>query len=356
MESRIKRLREKIKNFDGFLIAKPENIYYLSGFTAGEDANLIVTKTKVYILTDFRYIEQVKIQCPEWELAERVKSMKETIAQTVKAAHIEKLAFEQDKTTFDEYTQLKEVIGRTELVPVDNIVEELRIIKDKDEIDNIRHAAAIADKGFEHILKFIKPGVKESDLALELEFFMRKNGASGLSFETIVASGKRSALPHGTASEKVVEKGDFVTFDFGCVYNHYCSDMTRTVVVGEASEKQKEIYSIVLEANKAVIEVLKPGANTAEIDKVARDIIAKYGYAKNFGHGLGHGVGLLIHESPTLSPRAGSESILEPGMIVTDEPGIYIADFGGVRIEDFICITENGIEVLSHSPKELIVV
>lgn len=356
MENRIKRLREKIKNFDGFLITKPENIYYLSGFTAGEDANLIVTNSKIYILTDFRYVEQVKIQCPEWELVERVKSMKETIAQVVNSENIAKLAFEQDKMTFSEYTQLKNVIDKTDLVPVNDIVEKLRIVKDKSEIDNIRTAASIADRGFEHILKLLKPGIKESDIALELEFFMRKNGASGLSFETIAASGKRSSLPHGMASEKVIENGDFVTFDFGCVYNHYCSDMTRTVVIGEASEKQREIYSIVLEANKAVIDVLKPGANTRDIDKVARDIIANHGYGDKFGHGLGHGVGLLIHESPTLSPRAGVESILEPGMIVTDEPGIYIPDFGGVRIEDLICVTENGIEILSHSPKELIVV
>jgi Xaa-Pro aminopeptidase len=190
------------------------------------------------------------------------------------------------------------------------------------------------------------------DVALELEYFMKKKGATGLSFDSIVASGKRSSLPHGVASDKIIEDGDFLTLDFGCVYNGYCSDMTRTIVVGKASERQKEIYNIVLNAQMRALENIKPGMTGFELDKIARDVIIDAGYGEYFGHGLGHGVGLEVHEMPNVNPNA--QNTLLPGMIITDEPGIYIPDFGGVRIEDLIVITINGYEVLSSSTKKLI--
>lgn len=194
--------------------------------------------------------------------------------------------------------------------------------------------------------------MKEKEVALELEMFMKKQGASAISFDIIVASGLRSALPHGRASDKVIENGDFVTMDFGCVFNGYCSDMTRTVVMGKASDKHKKVYETVLRAQEAALEAIKPGISGKEADKVARDIITGEGFGEYFGHGLGHGVGLEVHEAPRLAPIG--EKILEKNMVVTDEPGIYIPEFGGVRIEDLIVVTDNGCERLSTSPKKLI--
>ena len=216
----------------------------------------------------------------------------------------------------------------------------------------MRQAAAIADKGFLHVLDIVKPGMTEKELALELEFFMRKQGASGLSFTTIVASGIRSSMPHGVASDKVIEKNDMLTLDFGCMYNGYCSDMTRTFVVGTADERQKELYNIVLETQLKVLEAIKPGAHCKEIDALSREIIGGYGYGEFYGHGLGHGVGLEIHELPVLNGT--SEFVLEENMVVTDEPGIYLPDFGGVRIEDTVLVTKDGYDLISRSTKEFI--
>jgi len=213
-------------------------------------------------------------------------------------------------------------------------------------------AARIADKAFNRICKLIKPGITERDIALELEFYMKKLGATSTSFTSIVASGERSALPHGTATDKKIKEGEFLTLDFGCVYNGYCSDMTRTVVIGKANERQREIYSVVLEAQEKALKYIKPGVKGCDVDRVARDIIKEKGFGQYFGHGLGHSLGLEIHESPRLSPT--SNDILQEGMVVTDEPGIYIPDFGGVRIEDLVLVTATGFEVLSNSPKELI--
>lgn len=227
------------------------------------------------------------------------------------------------------------------------------MVKDADEIEKMRKAASIADQAFLHIQQFIKPGAVEKDLALELEFFMKKCGASGLSFDTIVASGMRSSLPHGHASEKVIKTGDLVTFDFGCVYEGYCSDMTRTVAVGTISKEQEKVYNIVLEAQIRALQAVMPVKSGIEIDMVARNYINNQGYEKNFEHGLGHGVGLEIHEEPRVSKTG--DKILHPGMVVTVEPGIYIEGFCGVRIEDMVVVTKQGIENLTSSKKELLV-
>jgi Xaa-Pro aminopeptidase len=210
----------------------------------------------------------------------------------------------------------------------------------------------LADRTFEHILTIAKPGVSERDLALEIEMFVRRNGASGTSFDTIVASGERSALPHGVASDRKLQANEFMKLDFGALYEGYCSDLTRTVCIGKASDKHKEIHGIVLEAHRNVLAHLKPGMTGVEADSLARDIIAKAGYGDNFGHSLGHGIGLYIHEAPTLSQR--SDTVLQPGMVVTVEPGIYLPGFGGVRIENDVVITESGIRVITHSPMELL--
>lgn len=239
-----------------------------------------------------------------------------------------------------------------ELVPLSDFMLDLRAVKDEGELELLAAAAAIADKAFDHILGFLKPGISERRVALELQRYMEDLGASGPSFETIVASGVRSSMPHGVASEKLLEEGDFITMDFGCVYKGYCSDITRTVVLGTASPRQREIYGIVLEAQLAGVEGIRAGISGRQADALARDIIAAKGYGEQFGHGMGHGVGLAIHESPRAA--VGSKDIFVENNIITVEPGIYIPDWGGVRIEDMLVVKEGCSRNLTSSPKELI--
>lgn len=238
-------------------------------------------------------------------------------------------------------------------MPVSGVVEKLRLIKTESEIKILKEAADIADAAFKHILEFIRPGVTELEVSNELEFFMRKAGAISSSFDIIVASGYRSALPHGVASDKIIETGDFVTLDFGAYYKGYVSDITRTVAVGKPDDKLKEIYGIVLEAQLRGLAGIKPGMTGKEADALTRNFIAQKGYGENFGHSTGHGIGLEVHEGPALSIK--SDTVLEPGMVVTVEPGIYIPGLGGVRIEDDTLITKDHNETLNHSTKELII-
>ena len=227
------------------------------------------------------------------------------------------------------------------------------MIKDASEMATIRKACSISDRAFTDVLDFIKAGqTTELQVANFLDFRMREYGASGISFETIVASGKRSAMPHGVASDKVIESGDMLTLDFGCYYNHYVSDMTRTIHIGDISDKEREVYQLVLEANQAVIDSVKAGMVRKDYDKAARNVIANAGYGDYFTHGIGHGIGLDIHEIPYFGQ---SEEVVEAGMVITDEPGIYLDNAFGVRIEDDLIVTEEGCEVLTLAPKELIV-
>ena len=232
------------------------------------------------------------------------------------------------------------------------LIEELREVKDEEEVAIIEKACAIADQGFAFVLEMIKPGMTEIEVANQLDFFMRSKGASAVSFETIVASGLRSAMPHGVASHKVIEKGELITLDFGCYYEGYVSDMTRTFAIG-IQPKLKEIYDIVLEAQLKVLAEAKPGLTGIQLDAIARDHIASYGYGDAFGHSTGHGIGLEIHEGPNVSFRADKQFV--PGNVITDEPGIYLPGIGGVRIEDDLLITAEGNRVLTHAPKELII-
>lgn len=351
VNSKVINFRKKIidSGLDAVIVYKPENRRYLSGFT-GTAGYVVLTRDRNIFITDFRYVNQASEQCKDFEIIRHTNER--TLYDILNELEVKTLGFEEEFVTFSQYEEFNEKLNNIELVPLKGVINKLRTIKTEDEIENIRKAANIADMAFEHICSLLKPGVTEWEISLELESFMKKQGASGTSFESIVASGKRSSLPHGVASQKVIENGDFVTLDFGCIYNGYCSDMTRTVVIGKATSKQKEIYEIVLKAQEAALESIRAGITGFEVDKIARDIITDRGYGEYFGHGLGHGVGLEVHEAPRLSP-VGKDT-LEENMVVTDEPGIYIPDFGGVRIEDLVVVKKDGYEILSKSPKHLI--
>jgi len=353
MEKRLAKLREKLaeNNLDAAFLYSKENRRYISAFT-GSTGYVIVTADKAFFVTDFRYREQAKQQCQGFEVVIHGSSLIEQLKEIVVNSGIKNMGIEEGFMTVAFYENLKNSFGNVELMNLKGIMDELRLFKDAEEIEQIAKAASIADAAFEHILGFIKPGKTELEVAVELEYFCKKNGAAAMSFDSIVASGVRSSLPHGVYSEKVINNGEFLTLDFGCVYNGYCSDMTRTVFVGKADEKQKEIYNTVLKAQQAALEYIKPGMLGKDVDKIARDIITAAGYGENFGHGLGHGVGLAVHEEPRLSPLG--DKTLGANMVVTDEPGIYIAEYGGVRIEDLVLVTEDGHRVLSKSPKHLI--
>ncbi|MEA4848238.1 MAG: Xaa-Pro peptidase family protein [Clostridiaceae bacterium] len=353
MAYRIHDLRKLMleNKLDGVFVYSGENRRYLSGFT-GSTGFLIIGKGSMDFVTDFRYMEQAEAQCKDCNIIIHRGNLMETLAEAITKAGIKKLGIEEDFMTVMFCDGIRKALPGVEPLPAGKIFKKLRIKKDKTEIENIRKAAAIADDGFKHILGYIRPGLSEIEVASELEYFMKKKGASGTSFDTIAASGVRSSFPHGVASEKIIEETEFLTLDFGCVYNGYCSDMTRTVFIGKAAEKHRKIYDIVLRANIEALKGIRPGITGRAADKIARDVIDRAGYGEYFGHGLGHGVGLAVHEDPRLSMLG--DDTLEAGMIVTDEPGIYIPGFGGVRIEDLVLIMETGAEAISKSPKELI--
>ncbi|EUJ24895.1 aminopeptidase YpdF [Listeria grandensis FSL F6-0971] len=336
---------------EAILVTSDYNRRYVADFT-GTTGMALITPKNAFFITDFRYTEQAAKQAIGYEIRQNKGPIFEAVEGIISELGIKVLSFEEAYVTVAEHKLMQSYFS-AKLEPFSDLLEAMRKVKTASELSAIKTACEIADAAFKHILTFIKPGLTELEVSNELEFFMRRNGASGSSFDTIVASGLRSALPHGVASDKIIEVGDFVTMDYGCYYNGYCSDMTRTIAIGEPSPKLKEIYAVTLEAQLKVIEALKPGMTGIEADAIARDHIASKGYGEAFGHSLGHGIGLEIHEGPNLSMK--SPNVLVPGNVVTDEPGIYLPGIGGVRIEDDILITETGNEVLTHSPKELII-
>ncbi|WP_335870655.1 M24 family metallopeptidase [Bacillus sp. 2205SS5-2] len=351
--NKLTKLREQMskENIEGLLLSSTYNRRYMTNFT-GSSGVAIITESQALFITDFRYTEQAMSQCEGFEIIEHKGSIVTEVAKNVKELGINKLGFEKDHMTYTTYDAYNKEL-EAELVPVAGVVENLRLIKTSSEIKILKEAADIADAAFKHILDYIQPGKTELDVSNELEFFMRKCGATSSSFDIIVASGHRSALPHGVASEKIIEKGDFITLDYGAYYKGYVSDMTRTISVGEPSDKLKEIYQVVLDSQLKAMDEIKPGMTGKVADAIARDYIKEKGYGEYFGHSLGHGIGLEVHEGPGLSFR--SDVVLTPGMIVTVEPGIYLKGIGGVRIEDDTIITENGNEALTHSTKDLII-
>ncbi|MGX7403766.1 M24 family metallopeptidase, partial [Enterococcus camelliae] len=292
-------------------------------------------------------------QAQGYEIVKNVGPIFDEVAKLCQKEEIQSLGFEEAFISFAQYGQLEDLLEETALIPISGMIEELREIKDENEVKIVRKACEIADRGIEHIWNTIKPGMTEIEVANQLDFYMRSLGATSVSFDTIVASGLRSAMPHGVASEKIIEKGELITIDFGCYYDGYVSDETRTFAIGDPGQKLKDIYQIVLEANLKVIEEAKPGMSGIELDAIARDHIASFGYGEAFGHSTGHGIGLEIHEGPNVSFRA--EKRFVPGNIITDEPGIYLPGIGGVRIEDDLLVTSTGNEVLTKATKEFMI-
>lgn len=337
---------------DAILVTDPYNIRYYSGFRGGE-GSLFITRHSHILITDSRYTEAAALET-DFIVKELTITRSETdiIASVIEEENIRSIGFEDRFMKFSDYRRYSGRFPQIMWVELEERLERRRSIKTPEEIALLRKAEAIGDLAFTEILDFIRPGVTELSVAAELEYRMKRHGAEGLSFDTICASGIHSSMPHAIPDSKKIEYGDFVTMDFGCIYQGYCSDMTRTIVVGKASEKQKEIYNLVLTANLAVLDKIGPGLKCRDADKIARDIITDGGYGSCFGHGLGHSVGLYIHEKPALNKR--DETVLQPGMIETVEPGIYVPGFGGVRIEDMILITEDGYENLTRSEKKLI--
>lgn len=349
MLSRIDRLRELLNSDEAALISGYPNIFYYSGFTSS-DAYLIISHDLQLLITDSRYTVQAKEQTRGFEIID-IQTGFENIFSRVKETRI---GYEEDMLTVGEYKRLwRKLGGYQDFLRLQRTINAPRRVKEPEETEKIAAAEKIGDMAFEHVLPMIKPGVTEREIALELEFFMKKQGASALSFETIAASGVRGAMPHGTASDKTIERGDFLTLDVGCVFEGYCSDMTRTVAIGEASGRLREIYDVVLKAQEAAIAEIEAGKKCCDIDAAARSVIADAGYGDSFGHGLGHSVGIEIHEMPSFSPKC--RDILEDGNIITVEPGIYIDGLGGVRIEDLIAVENGRARNLTSSPKELII-
>lgn len=342
------------KKLDALLVTDRYNMRYLSGCTA-DTGCLYISENRWVFLTDSRYTTQAKAEC-----GERFQVL-EVTADCGYAGHLRELTgidqvgtigYEDQVMTCAEAAHYQQETADLTWIPTGDMLNRLRYVKSEEEILLIEQAERIGDKAFDHILGVIRPGMTELEVAAEIEYVMKRQGAERLSFDTIAASGIHSAMPHAVPTDKKLENGDFLTMDFGCVYHGYCSDMTRTVVIGKATEKQKEIYHIVLEAQMAALDTVHAGMRGSKVDGIAREIIAQAGYGECFGHGLGHSLGLYIHENPRLSMM--DDTILEEHMVETVEPGIYVPGFGGVRIEDVVVVERNGCRNLTHSPKELI--
>lgn len=350
-QQRLGKLRELLAaaGLDALYVTNRKNFFYLSGFS-GTAGALLVCRNDAFLLTDFRYLEQAQSESPEFTRVEIKDTYAAALAPLLRERQISRLGCEGEHLAYNQFLNLKDQLGDIELTGTSGLVEKIRLTKDGYEIEQIEKAAYLADKAFEQVLPAVRPGVSEREIALQLEYSMRRMGADGAAFPIIVASGPRSALPHGVASARKLQAGDLVTMDFGAVYRGYASDTTRTVVLGKPSRKQQEIYAIVLEAQMRGLAAVKKGVRASEVDRAARDVIAGRGYGAQFGHGTGHGLGLDIHENPRLSKT--DHTVLQPGMAVTVEPGIYIPGWGGVRIEDTVVVGSAGARILTGTPKD----
>ncbi|HHP51482.1 MAG TPA: aminopeptidase P family protein [Moorella mulderi] len=358
MLPRLKRLRELMirEDVEALWITHLKNCRYLSGFT-GDRGELLITQEEQFLLTDGRFTQQASREAPHFTLVELGVEPWRQRMELLASLKIRQLSFEGEHLSYACYQDLiqhKESFNLPlEVKPCRRMVERLREQKEPGEVENIEKALRIAEEGFGYIAERLQPGWRERDGALELEYFLGKRGSEGPAFPTIVASGPRSALPHGVASDRVLQPGDVVVLDFGATYGGYCSDFTRTLALGPVDPLWFKIHALVREAQEKAIDHIRAGIKAQEVDRVAREHLCRAGYGEYFVHGLGHGVGMEIHESPSLSPKSAEE--LQPGMVITVEPGVYLPGKGGVRLEDMVLVQEGGAEVLTRAPRELVI-
>jgi Xaa-Pro aminopeptidase len=353
-DTRRKKLRALIRKAraDALLVTNFTNVTYLTGFT-GDDSYLLATLDGDVLVTDPRYTTQLAEECPglTLEIREPGVTMLQGVSDTVKRAKIERLGIEGTSATVSFHQSIAKALPSLTLVVTENLVERLRIVKDKEEVEATRIACQQAKRAYESVRASLTSDMTELEVAAELEYRARRIGAKGLSFPAIVAVGARAALPHARPTSCRLAYDDFTLIDWGVNSGQYMSDLTRIIVTGKISPKLRKIYGVVLKAQLAAIDAIRPGRTGEQVDRVARRIITRAGFGKAFGHGLGHGTGLEIHEAPRLA--VGHKTKLRPGMIVTVEPGIYLPGWGGVRIEDDVLVTRTGHEVLSDVPKQL---
>lgn len=356
MEKRIERLRVGLRErgLDALMVTQAENRRYLSGFTGSAGA-LIVTAEAAILLVDFRYTEQATRQAPHCEVVQVSGRLEEDIVPYLQRLGGSRWGFESAYVTVSQYEKIRPVFEAAgiALQGVEGLVETLRAAKDEDEVARLRRAIAITDEAFAHLLSWIRPGVTEKEAAWEIEKYMREHGAEAISFDTIVAGGPNGAMAHAVASERPLQAGEPIVIDMGAVYEGYHADMTRTIVLGRPDERFWEIYRLVRKAQERAEAGIRAGVSGVEVDRLARQVIEAAGYGEQFGHGLGHGVGLSTHEPLRLSRL--STDLLPAGATVTVEPGIYLPGWGGVRIEDVVLVREDGAEVLTASTKEPVV-
>ncbi|HUL30826.1 MAG TPA: Xaa-Pro peptidase family protein [Thermodesulfobacteriota bacterium] len=340
-------------HLDGILFGSLENIRYLCGFT-GSDGALVLARKESFFLTDSRYWTQADEEVKGSQIVHYKKKM-EGIFSLLSDLRLKRIGFESAALSFSAFQFLSEKLGAgAKLVPLEDEIKNLRAVKDAHELTLIRKAIDISSNAFFHVTEILKEGVVEREVALEMECFMKRAGADALGFDIIIASGKRSALPHGKASGKRIEKGDFILIDFGSGFQGYHSDQTRTVICGSPSSEQQKVYQIVKEAHDKAMEKVRPGIPAGEVDGAARDHIRNKGYGEYFGHGTGHGIGLAVHEDPAINSE--NKGPVQEGMVFTIEPGIYLPDRGGVRIEDMVLVTAHGAEALTYLPTEMKVI
>lgn len=342
----------KEQNIEGFFISKPMNVRYISKYTS-DDAYLFITEKEFYFITDPRYTEQAQLECPDYHIInwrEKGKSIADAVKTIMEGLNINNFAFEGDAVNYNVYSELSTAGAKS--IPLTGVIENLRAVKTPTEIQNLRAACQIADRAFNRIIKDIRVGITEKELASRLSHYMVMEGADTKPYGNILISGKRTSLLHGIPSNKVIEYGDFVLMDYGCGFNGYLSDMTRTVVVGKATPEQREVYALEQKMVEDSKKVMKAGTPATDVYAASIEAIKDTKYFSYHYNGIGHGIGLFVHETPFMGPR--STEVLKVNNVITIEPGIYIPNWGGVRIEDQILITEHGNESLTSSTRELI--
>ena len=354
-ERRLQEVRKQLETarLDGLLVSHLPHVRYLTGFS-GSNGLCVMTLSKQFFFTDSRYHEQSKSEIDGFEIIVTSDTLLKAARKRGMLNGRKKIGFESQYLSVSTFENLKKLFPTASLVSKCSVIENIAAVKEESEIEAIKQAAAITDRVFKKVLLALKPGVRELDIAAEISYWHQRLGADGDAFESVVASGPRGALPHGRATEKKIRRGEFVTLDFGCKYKGYNSDLTRTVAVGMPTEHGRRIYRIVLEAQCKAVEATRPAVPARHLDRVARNHIRQKGFGKYFSHSLGHGLGIEIHEPLRLSVK--SKDVLQVGNVFTIEPGIYIRGFGGVRIEDDVVVRDSGCEVITKSPKELMIV